>query len=77
LARQAQHQRSTKAEVKGTAARASIRYPGLFFAEEVESRGWMPLMLQNYLDKQQSMNLTAQALVKSGTAVLAASNLHR
>ncbi len=44
---------------------------------EVESKGLMPLLLQNYLDKHQSMNLTAQDLVKSGTAVVAARNLHK
>jgi hypothetical protein len=44
---------------------------------EVESKGLMPLLLQNYLDKHQSMNLTAQALVRSGTAVVAARNLHK
>ena len=44
---------------------------------EVEARGVMPLMLRNYLDKHDSVNLTAQALVKAGIGVVAASNLHR
>jgi hypothetical protein len=43
---------------------------------EVETRGWMALMLRNYLDKHDSVNLTAQALVKTGIGVIAASNLH-
>lgn len=44
---------------------------------EVEARGLMPLMLRNYLDKHDSVNLTAQALVKANIGVIAASNLHR
>jgi hypothetical protein len=43
---------------------------------EVETRGWMPLMLRNYLDKHDSVNLTAKALLKAGIGVIAASNLH-
>ncbi|MBI5601849.1 MAG: hypothetical protein HY879_00680 [Deltaproteobacteria bacterium] len=44
---------------------------------DIEARGLMPLMLRNYLDKHDSVNLTAQALVKANIGVIAASNLHR
>jgi hypothetical protein len=44
---------------------------------EVKALGLMPLMLRNYLDKHDSVNLTAQALVKAGIGVIAALNLHR
>lgn len=36
----------------------------------------MGLLELNYLDKHDSVNLTAQALIKSGTGVVAAQNLH-
>ena len=36
----------------------------------------MELLEQNYLDKHESVNLTAQALIKSGTGVIAAQKLH-
>lgn len=36
----------------------------------------MELLQKNYLDKQDSVNLTAQALIRSGTGVIAAQNLH-
>jgi hypothetical protein len=44
---------------------------------EVESRGWMPSMLGNYLDKHDSVNLTAQALVRAGIGVIPATKLHQ
>ncbi len=36
----------------------------------------MGMLEQNYIDKHDSVNLTAQALIKSGTGVIAAQNLH-
>jgi hypothetical protein len=44
---------------------------------EIEARELMPLLLRNYLDKHDSVNLTARALVRAGIGVIAASNLHR
>jgi hypothetical protein len=44
---------------------------------DVEAQGLMPAMLRNYLDKHDAVNLTAQALIRSGTGVIAAPNLHR
>lgn len=44
--------------------------------EEIESTGEMPLLLQSYMDKHHSVNLTAEALTKAGIGIVAASNLH-
>jgi hypothetical protein len=44
---------------------------------EVEAKGLMPALMQNFLDKHEALNLTAQALIQSGTGVIAAPNLHR
>ncbi len=43
---------------------------------DLEAGDQMGLLEQNYLDKNDSVNLTAQALIKSGTGVVAAQNLH-
>ena len=43
---------------------------------DVESQGLMDAMLTNYLDKHESLNRTASALVKGGVAVIPASNCH-
>jgi len=44
--------------------------------EEVEHRGLMPALLRNYLDKHDSVNLTARALLAAGIPVVAARRLH-
>ncbi|RLB91430.1 MAG: hypothetical protein DRH26_08005, partial [Deltaproteobacteria bacterium] len=44
--------------------------------EDIIKTGMMDTLMNNYLDKHQSVNLTAQALIKSGTGVVAAKNLH-
>ncbi len=44
--------------------------------EDILKTGMMDTLRNNYLDKHQSVNLTAQALIKSGTGVVAAKNLH-
>ncbi len=44
--------------------------------QEVLDNGLMESLQTNYLDKHYSVNLTAQALIKSGTGVIAAKNLH-
>jgi hypothetical protein len=43
---------------------------------DIEAKGLMPALLRNYLDKHDSINLTAQALVQAGVGVVAAWNLH-
>jgi hypothetical protein len=43
---------------------------------DVEARGLMPAMEQNYLDKHASVQRTAQTLVRAGIPVLAAPALH-
>jgi len=44
--------------------------------QEILDNGLMEALQTNYLDKQDSVNLTAKALIKSGTGVIAAKNLH-
>ena len=44
--------------------------------EEIEKNGLMPAMLQNYLDKHQSINNTAKALTEKGLTFIAAPKLH-
>ncbi len=44
---------------------------------DVEAKGLMPALLRNYLDKHDSVNLTADALVRAGIGVVAASNLRK
>ncbi|MCK5397654.1 MAG: hypothetical protein KAJ33_05340 [Thermoplasmata archaeon] len=44
--------------------------------EDVEANNMMPLLTQNYLDKHESLNITAQELTKQGQSFVAARNLH-
>jgi hypothetical protein len=44
---------------------------------EVESKGLMPKLLANYMDKHAALNHTAEELTKHGVAFIAAKNLHR
>jgi len=43
---------------------------------EIESSGEMNCLLQNYLDKHASVNITAEALTKRGIGIIAATRLH-
>ena len=43
---------------------------------EVEAKGLMPALEQNYLDKQDALNKTADALTKAGIGVICAEKLH-
>jgi hypothetical protein len=43
---------------------------------DVEKAGLMPALETNYLEKHRSVQLTAQALIQSGTGVVCASRLH-
>lgn len=44
--------------------------------EEIEARGLMPYLEQNYLDKHAAVNRTAAALTANGLSFIAAGNLH-
>ena len=44
--------------------------------EEILAQGIMEAMLQNYLDKHNALNHTAEALVKAGVGVICAWHLH-
>ncbi len=43
---------------------------------DAEADNMMPLLTQNYLDKHESLNITAQELTKQGQSFVAARNLH-
>ncbi len=45
--------------------------------EEIEEKGLMPHLEQNYLDKHAAVNRTAIALTEQGLSFIAARNLHR
>jgi hypothetical protein len=44
--------------------------------EQITEEGIWDYLLQNYLDRQTAVNNTAKALIKSGTDIIAARNLH-
>ena len=44
--------------------------------KEIEEKGEMDYMIQNYLDKHQAINNTARALTEKGLSFIAAPNLH-
>ncbi|MGQ9693687.1 MAG: hypothetical protein ACUVWV_02960 [Thermodesulfobacteriota bacterium] len=44
--------------------------------KEIEASGDMPALLRNYLDKHESINLTARALTEKGLSFIAAPYLH-
>ena len=44
--------------------------------EDIEHKGLMPALLRNYLDKHDSVNITARALLAAGIPVVAARRLH-
>ena len=44
---------------------------------EVEAKGWMPVLLANYMDKHAALNHTAEELTKHGLAFIAAQSLHK
>ena len=45
--------------------------------EEIEASGHMKYLLENYMDKHRSVNLTAKALTEKGLSFIAAKNLHK
>jgi hypothetical protein len=44
---------------------------------DIEAQGLMPALESNYMDKHNSVNLTAEALVRAGIGVVGAWNLHK
>ena len=44
--------------------------------KEIEEKGDMPHVIQNYLDKHEAINNTARALTEKGLSFIAAPNLH-
>ena len=44
---------------------------------DVEAKGLMPLLLQNYMDKHAALNHTAEELTRHGIAFIAAKHLHK
>jgi hypothetical protein len=45
--------------------------------KDIIEKGLMPKLLQNYLDKHEALNKTAEALTKHGLTFIAAQNLHK
>jgi hypothetical protein len=43
---------------------------------DINKKGWMPALEQNYLDKHEAINNTAKALTEKGLSFIAAPNLH-
>ena len=43
---------------------------------DINEKGWMPYLEQNYLDKHEAINNTAKALTEKGLSFVAAPNLH-
>jgi hypothetical protein len=44
--------------------------------KDIEEKGLMPYLVQNYLDKHETINNTAKALTEKGLSFVAAQNLH-
>ena len=63
-------------EVEATRAHPSDILDYFLSKEEIEAKGLMPAMLTNYLDKHESVNRTAAALLRAGIGVVPAPLLH-
>ncbi len=63
-------------EVEATRAHPSDDLDYFLPKADIEAGGLMPALLENYLDKHQALNRTAEALVRDGTGVVAAPLLH-
>jgi len=57
----------------------ALDFPQVFNPQvrDVEAKGLMPILLQNYMDKHAALNHTAEELTKHGLAFIAAKNLHK
>ncbi len=63
-------------EVEATREHPSDIFDYFAVKADLVANDQMKLLEQNYLDKHDSVNLTAKALIKSGAGVVAAQNLH-
>jgi hypothetical protein len=63
-------------EIEATREHPSDIFDYFISKADILANNQMELLEKNYLDKHNSVNLTAQALIKSGTGVIAAQNLH-
>jgi len=63
-------------EIEATREHPSDIFDYFMSKKDILANGLMDTLQTNYLDKHHSVNLTAQALIKSGLMVIAAQNLH-
>lgn len=63
-------------EIEATREHPSDIFDYFMSKKDILANGLMDDLKNNYLDKHHSVNLTAQALIKSGLEVIAAKNLH-
>ncbi len=63
-------------EIEATREHPSDIFEYFMSKKDILANDMMELLLGNYLDKHNSVNLTARALIKSGIGVIAAKNLH-
>ncbi len=63
-------------DVEATRAHPSDILDYFLTKEDIESKGLMPAMLTNYLDKHDAVKRTAEALIRAGIPVTAAPLLH-
>ncbi len=63
-------------EIEATREHPSDIFEYFMSKKDILTNDMMELLLGNYLDKHNSVNLTARALIKSGIGVIAAKNLH-
>lgn len=63
-------------EIDATREHPSDIFDYFISKKDILANNQMDILQGNYLDKHHSVNLTAQALIKSGTGVVAAQNLH-
>ncbi len=63
-------------EIEKTRAHPSDILDYFMAKKDIVEKGLMPALLENYLDKHEAVNRTAEALTKHGLSVIAAQNLH-
>ncbi|MBU1343170.1 MAG: hypothetical protein KKE44_08750 [Proteobacteria bacterium] len=63
-------------EIEATREHPSDIFDYFMAKKDILAGNLMDTLMDNYLDKHHSVNLTAQALIRSGIGVIAATNLH-
>jgi hypothetical protein len=63
-------------EVESTRVHPSDILDYFMSKKDIEEKGLMPYLVQNYLDKHETINNTAKALTEKGLSFVAAQNLH-